>query len=87
MVQVITQGAEPTLVASRGEVQKFEVPAVSKSDIVDTNGAGDAFVGGFLAAHIKGHDVASCCKAGNFAASTIIKTSGTACPDTCDYKL
>ena len=86
-VQVITQGKEPTLVAQGGSVTKHEVPPVAASDIVDTNGAGDAFVGGFLAAFIKGKGTADCCKAGNHAASVIIKTAGTALPDSCDYSL
>lgn len=84
---MITQGKEPTLVAKGGNVTKHAVPPVAASDIVDTNGAGDAFVGGFLAAFIKGKDIAECCKAGNFAASVIIKTAGTALPSTCEYAL
>jgi sugar/nucleoside kinase (ribokinase family) len=31
--------------------------------IVDTNGAGDAFVGGFLAALAKKHSLQGCCQA------------------------
>jgi len=30
-------------------VRKMPIPKMSKENIVDTNGAGDAFVGGFLA--------------------------------------
>lgn len=82
---VITQGKDATIVAKDGAVTKYDVPAVDASEIVDTNGAGDAFVGGFLAAFIKGQDTAACCAAGNFAASTIIRTSGTALPDSCSY--
>jgi adenosine kinase len=85
-MQVITQGKEATVVAKDGAVTLYEVPAVPAEEIVDTNGAGDAFVGGFLAAFIKGQDIEHCCKAGNFAASTIIRTSGTALPATCDYE-
>ena len=86
-MQVITQGKEPTVVAKGGKSETFSVPPVEASAIVDTNGAGDAFVGGFLAAYIKGKDTAACCSAGNFAASVIIKTSGTALPASCDYEL
>jgi sugar/nucleoside kinase (ribokinase family) len=45
---VITQGAHCTVVCVNGEVSKFDVPALAKELIVDANGAGDAFVGGFL---------------------------------------
>ncbi|CAK9011034.1 unnamed protein product [Durusdinium trenchii] len=54
---VITQGADPTVVAIRGEVKKYPVIALPKEKLVDTNGAGDAFVGGFLAALAKGKDM------------------------------
>lgn len=84
-MQVITQGKDPTVVAKDGAVTLYEVPAVPAEQIVDTNGAGDAFVGGFLAAFLKSQSIADCCKAGNFSASTIIRTSGTALPATCDY--
>lgn len=49
---IITQGPDPVIVAkSEGTdllVKKFDVPKVSDDEKVDTNGAGDAFVGGFL---------------------------------------
>ncbi|CAE7483222.1 ADK, partial [Symbiodinium sp. CCMP2456] len=48
---VVTAGASPTIVAQTDAgVQVFPVPPIPPEDIVDTNGAGDAFVGGFLAA-------------------------------------
>lgn len=73
--------------AKGGHVTTYEVPSIDSSLIVDTNGAGDAFVGGFLAALIKGHGPDKCCAAGCFAAGTIIQTSGTALPSTCSYNL
>lgn len=59
---------------------EYAVTPVAKEALVDTNGAGDAFVGGFLAARLSGKDVAGCCTAGNFAASTIIQRSGCTLP-------
>lgn len=47
-VVVITQGADPTIVACGGKVMHYPVLRVAADEIVDTNGAGDAFVGGFL---------------------------------------
>jgi len=43
---VVTQGPSETIVVHNGEVSTFKVEWLEK--IVDTNGAGDAFVGGFL---------------------------------------
>lgn len=84
---MITQGKEPTVVAKGGNTSEHKVPPVPADDIVDTNGAGDAFVGGFLAAFIKGKETTACCEAGNKAAATIIKKSGTALPADCPYTL
>ena len=52
-------------------------PTVMKmEDIVDLNGAGDAFLGGFLSQFMQGKSLESCCKAGNDAASVILKNIG-----------
>ena len=48
-VVVITQGAEATVVACGGKVMTYPVIKLAKEQLVDTNGAGDSFVGGFLA--------------------------------------
>lgn len=75
---VITQGCDPTLVCQGGEVMSFDVPKVDGSEIVDTNGAGDSFVGGFLSQFVQGRPIAQCVSAGNYAAGQIIRTSGCA---------
>jgi len=82
---VITQGCEPTVVAINGHVTLYPIIKLEANKIVDTNGAGDAFVGGFLAALSKGQDVAACCKAGNHSASIIIQHSGCTYPATPGY--
>ncbi|CBQ68224.1 probable adenosine kinase [Sporisorium reilianum SRZ2] len=58
-VVVITQGSQPTIVAKRGETQQYvhETPKINPADIVDTNGAGDAFAGGVLGALVLGKTV------------------------------
>lgn len=48
--------------------------------LVDTNGAGDAFVGGFLAKLACGCDLEACVSAGNYAARQIIQVSGCKIP-------
>lgn len=40
-----------------------DVDYVPEEDIVDANGAGDAFAGGFLSQYIKGKDLKKCMKA------------------------
>lgn len=77
---VITQGCDPTVIAVNGHVKEYPVIKLEKSQLVDTNGAGDSYVGGFLAALSKGLPMAECCKAGAHAASIIVQHSGCTFP-------
>lgn len=77
-VAIITQGTEPTLVAVQGEdqIKEFPVHAISKEHINDTNGAGDAFAGGFLAGIMQGKDLATCVDMGQWLARLSIQELG-----------
>jgi adenosine kinase len=72
---VITQGPLPTIVVHEGQLLEF--PTLKVDNIVDTNGAGDSFVGGFLAAYVQDKPLAECVSAGHFCASVTLQTSGT----------
>jgi len=74
---VITQGKDPTIIATKDGVETFKTPVLEQNKIVDTNGAGDAFVGGFLAATYLKKDTKTCVAWGNAAAQFIIQQSGT----------
>merc|ERR1712124_39020 len=63
---VITQGCDPTIVAQNGFTKEYAITPLPQDKLVDTNGAGDAYVGGFLAALSKGKDIEACCKAGAY---------------------
>lgn len=82
---VFTQGSEPTIVAHNGKVTEHAVPALAKELVVDTNGAGDAFVGGFLARLVEGKDIQECVRSGTFAARIVIQHSGCTFPETCNF--
>jgi adenosine kinase len=84
---VITQGADPTCVAVNGMTTLHPIIALPKEKLVDTNGAGDSYVGGFLAALAKGKDIAACCQAGAYAASVIVQNDGCTYPAKPDYSL
>ena len=73
-VAIITQGPKATVVAEGGVVRHIEVAPVDK--IVDVNGAGDAFVGGFLAVIARGGSVDAAVRAGQWAAAHVIQRSG-----------
>eukprot|EP00929_Paragymnodinium_shiwhaense_P045685 TRINITY_DN2330_c0_g1_i1.p1 TRINITY_DN2330_c0_g1~~TRINITY_DN2330_c0_g1_i1.p1 ORF type:complete len:364 (-),score=94.83 TRINITY_DN2330_c0_g1_i1:5-1030(-) len=77
---VFTQGAEETIVAYKGHVKTYPITKLDKSKIVDTNSAGDAYVGGFLAGLAKGKDIEACHKAGAYCACEIIQQSGCSFP-------
>merc|ERR1712217_910092 len=83
---VVTQGKDATIVAVHGHVTEHSIIALPKEKLVDTNGAGDAYVGGFLAALSKGLSVAECCKVGAYSASVIVQNSGCTFPAVPDYK-
>lgn len=78
---VFTQGAGATVVAKDGKVTTYPVIPLSADELVDTNGAGDAFVGGFLSQMCVGRDIPDCCRAGNYCANVIIQRSGCTYPD------
>jgi len=82
---VFTQGSQSTIVACDGKVTEYDVEPLESSKLVDTNGAGDAFVGGFLSQLTQGKSVEECVHAGHWAAKQIIQVSGTQLPKTCDY--
>jgi len=82
---VITQGADPVVVAQDGKVTTYPVILLPKEKLIDTNGAGDAFVGGFLSQLVQEKSVEECVRAGCYAANVIIQRSGCTYPDKPDY--
>ncbi|CAN6484666.1 unnamed protein product [Victoria cruziana] len=85
-VVVITQGADPVVVAEDGQVKLFPVILLPEEKLVDTNGAGDAFVGGFLSQLVKEKPIEDCVKAGCYAANVIIQRSGCTYPPKPDFE-
>ncbi|XP_060854808.1 uncharacterized protein LOC132932445 [Rhopalosiphum padi] len=73
---ILTQAENPVIVATGNHVRKFKVPKISEKDIVDTNGAGDAFVGAFIAKYVLGYPLKICIHSGIEAGSYIIKQHG-----------
>ena len=87
-IAIVTQGSKATKVAIEGKVQSFDVPALAHNEIVDVNGAGDAFVGGFLSQLALGKSIEQCVTAGHYAARVILGVSGTVLtgkPDTTKF--
>lgn len=79
-VVIFTQGKEETIMASENEVTTFPVLVQDQKEVVDTIGAGDAFVGGFLSQLIYDKPLTECIRAGHYAASIVIKQNGCTLP-------
>jgi len=73
---IFTQGGDPTIIACEGKVTEHPIIPIDAKDMVDTNGAGDAFVGGFLSQYVVGQEIERCVDVGHQAANYIIKVSG-----------
>jgi adenosine kinase len=79
-IVVITQGVDPVVVADDGKLLMFPVVSLPKEKLVDTNAAGDSFVGGFMAQLVFGKGMAECIRAGNYAANVVIQRPGCSFP-------
>lgn len=80
MTALLERGASTVVctLGARGAVARtaegwFETPA-EPTEVLDTNGAGDAFFAGFFAAHLGGASTAECLKAGARQAARALGT-------------
>lgn len=81
----MTQGAESVIVWTEKGCQKFEVQKLNENEIVDTNGAGDSFVGGFLSQLYLNKSIDQCVMAGCKLSREVVKRSGCTFPE--DFNL
>ncbi len=79
---ICTQGTDPTLVAtfqpgsSEATIKEYPVAAITDSQINDTNGAGDAFAGGFCAGVVQDKSLEECIKMGHWLARLSLQELG-----------
>jgi len=78
---IFTQGAKNTIVFADGKVTNHTPVPCPVEEIVDTNGAGDSFVGGFLSRYVQGKSLDECIAAGHYCAYECIRRSGATYPD------
>ncbi|KAI4886366.1 hypothetical protein NFI96_022454 [Prochilodus magdalenae] len=84
-IVVFTQGKDDTVATVGDKVTMFPVIDIDQNDIVDTNGAGDAFVGGFLSELVQERSLEQCIRAGHYAANIIIQRTGCTFPEKPDF--
>lgn len=71
---VIKDGQEGATAARAPQSDRWAVDAV-RVPVVDTSGAGDAFLAGFLSRHLRGEGIGKCLEAGVQAGSEAVSTS------------
>jgi adenosine kinase len=81
---VVTDGSND-VVFYKGDANGIEsgsvnVPEVSKKEIVDTTGAGDSFVAGFIYELLRGKDIRECIEVGINISSQVIRVIGCNLP-------
>jgi adenosine kinase len=81
-IVVITRGNKPVIVATDEDTEVITYPVDEGVQIVDKNGAGDAFIGGFLAQYIQLKNLETCIRCGIYTATECLKLPGAAYPKT-----
>lgn len=76
---VCTRGARGAVALGRDEGW-LEVPAVPVPDVIDTNGAGDAFAAGMLLGHLEGRPLAQCLRLGTAAGAMAVTSAELVSP-------
>ncbi|KAF7144999.1 hypothetical protein RHSIM_Rhsim04G0145200 [Rhododendron simsii] len=68
------EGADPVVVADDGKIKLFPMILLPKEKLIDTNGAGDAFVGGFLSQLVQEKSIEDCVRAGCYVVNVVIQS-------------
>lgn len=71
---IVTLGMKGAVLSINGVV--YEIPAYMPNRLVDPTGAGDAFIGGFLAEYVRGKEALWCACVGSAIASTVVEGIG-----------
>eukprot|EP01116_Phalansterium_solitarium_P015416 TRINITY_DN3405_c0_g1_i1.p2 TRINITY_DN3405_c0_g1~~TRINITY_DN3405_c0_g1_i1.p2 ORF type:complete len:353 (-),score=161.24 TRINITY_DN3405_c0_g1_i1:114-1172(-) len=77
---IFTQGASATIVCRDGRLYEFKPVLCPRERLIDTNGAGDSFVGGFLSGLVRRASLEECINAAHYCAYECIQQSGCAFP-------
>lgn len=75
-IVIVTRGIKGAYLLS--DKNRYEIPACRPRVIVDPTGAGDAFIGAFMAEYARRKDPLWCAAAGSAASSFVVEGSGAA---------
>ncbi len=73
-VVIVTVGRRGAVLSVEETV--YRIPAYKLKKVVDPTGAGDVFIGGFLAEHVHGENLLWCACVGSAAASLVVEAAG-----------
>lgn len=85
-VVVITQGSGHVILAERDKLTLVPVPTLPRYEIVDTNGAGDAFTGGFISQLVLGKPYTTCIECGMYTSKYILTRTGCTFGEESNFK-
>ena len=90
-VAFVTNGSKPIIMATNVagseevEVKEFPILALENHQVVDTNGAGDSFVGAFLSQLYQGKDLEVAVSAGIYLSREVVQRSGCQFPEKMEW--
>ncbi|MGC8999216.1 MAG: carbohydrate kinase family protein [Candidatus Bathyarchaeia archaeon] len=73
-IVIVTLGMKGAVLSIGGAI--YEIPAYTPNKLIDPTGAGDAFIGGFLAEYVRSKEALWCACVGSALASTIVEGVG-----------
>lgn len=74
-IVIVTMGAQGAVLSAEDKI--YNIPAYPSEKIIDPTGAGDVFIGAFLAEFIRKEDLLWCACVGSSAASIVVEGIGT----------
>jgi sugar/nucleoside kinase (ribokinase family) len=80
VLAAVKVGKEGAWIAREGQIHRIEPVAVA--DVIDTNGAGDAWAAGFLYGYLRGWPVPACGNAASLLGAETVMHMGPIIPDT-----
>ncbi len=75
-IVIITKGEKGSILYSKEQNIKCEIPCCKVDDVVDPTGAGDGYRSGFLTGLIKGMSLEDACKLGSVIGSFVVQSMG-----------
>ncbi len=73
-IVIVTLGMKGAVLSIGGAI--YEIPAYTPNKLIDPTGAGDVFIGGFLAEYVRSKEALWCACVGSALASTIVEGVG-----------